>query len=250
MLSDFQIIPFRKVFEIMLSNIDHGHFMGIPSETFAKDRFEKTTQIRFNHKLETPIGVAAGPHSQLSHNIVAAWLCGGRYIELKTVQTLDELNVSKPCIDMQDEGYNCEWSQELKIHESFNQYLDAWIMVHVLNHKLYGKTEAGAGTIFNMSVGYNLEGILKDNVQWFLEKMNSCRLELDEKIAEIRDLYPAIDQLNIPNQISDNITLSTMHGCPPDEIEKIGMYLINEKNYTRSSSSTLPYSVLKNCAIF
>ncbi|PLW91680.1 MAG: putative selenate reductase subunit YgfK, partial [Marinilabiliales bacterium] len=229
MLSDFQIIPFRKVFETMLADIGNGHFMGIPSETFAKDRFENITQTRFNHKLETPIGVAAGPHSQLSHNIVAAWLTGARYIELKTVQTLDELNVTKPCIDMQDEGYNCEWSQELKIQQSFNQYLDAWIMVHVLNHKLYGRTEAGAGTIFNMSVGYNLEGILKDNVQWFFEKMNSCRPELEAKIVEVRDLYPAIDQLNIPDQISDNITLSTMHGCPPDEIEKIGMYLINEK---------------------
>jgi len=61
----------------------------------------------------------------LAQNIVAAWLCGARFIELKTIQTLDELEVSKPCIDMQDEGYNCEWSQELKIEQSFEQYLDA-----------------------------------------------------------------------------------------------------------------------------
>lgn len=229
MLSDFQIIPFREVFAKTINDIDNGYFMGIPAETFAKDQFEKLTQNRFGKILETPIGVAAGPHSQLSHNIVAAWLCGGRYIELKTVQTLDELNVTKPCIDMQDEGYNCEWSQELKIKESFNQYLDAWIMIHVLNHKLYGKNDGGAGAIFNMSVGYNLEGILKDNVQWFFEKMKSCRPELEAKIAEIRDLYPEIENLSIPDQISDNITLSTMHGCPPEEIEKIGMYLINEK---------------------
>ena len=55
----------------------------------------------------------------LAQNIVAAWLCGARYIELKTVQTLDELDVPKPCIDMQDEGYNVEWSQELKVFQSF-----------------------------------------------------------------------------------------------------------------------------------
>ena len=111
----------------------------------------------FNQKLHTPLGVAAGPHSQMAQNIVGAWLMGARYIELKTIQTLDEIEVPKPCIDMQDEGYNCEWSQELKIRESFNEYLNAWIIIHILNHKFgWGKE---TGTIFNMSVGYNMKGI-------------------------------------------------------------------------------------------
>ena len=38
-----------------------------------------------------------------------------------------------------------------------------------------------------------------------------------------------IDEIEYPSCISDHITLSTMHGCPPDEIEKIGLYLIREK---------------------
>ena len=63
------------------------------------------------------LGVAAGPHSQLSQNIVSSWLCGARFIELKTVQILDEIEVSRPCIDAEDETYNCEWSQELKLEE-------------------------------------------------------------------------------------------------------------------------------------
>ncbi len=229
MSKDFYVIPFERMFEMMLQQVDAGEFMGIQSGLFARKLNEKLETTRFGQQLASPIGVAAGPHSQLSQNIVAAWLCGARYIELKTVQTLDELNVSKPCIDMQDEGYNCEWSQELKIHESFNQYLDAWIMIHVLNHKLYNQQNPGAGAIFNMSVGYNLEGILKDNVQWFFSKMENCEAELQAKIDSVKHLYPAIDRLNIPSQISDNITLSTMHGCPPDEIENIGLYLIRDK---------------------
>ncbi len=183
---------------------------------------------RYGQLLETPIGVAAGPHTQLAQNIAAAWLCGARYIELKTIQTLDELEVSKPCIDMQDEGYNCEWSQELKIQESFDQYLNAWILIHLLKHK-FGWRGEELGTIFNMSVGYNLTGILKDNVQWFFEKMTDCSFEKEIKINEIKDLYPEIENIHISDCISDNITLSTMHGCPPDEIEKIGKYLIEEK---------------------
>ena len=31
------------------------------------------------------------------------------------------------------------------------------------------------------------------------------------------------------NVVSDTITLSTMHGCPPDEIEAIVLYLLNER---------------------
>jgi putative selenate reductase len=66
-------------------------------------------------------------------------------------------------------------------------------------------------------------------VQWFFDKMYNCKDELEEKIEKLVPLYPAIKNLNIPHHISDNITLSTMHGCPPDEIEKIGKYLIEER---------------------
>ena len=203
--------------------------MGIPGSLFfrpgATDPFRV---IRYGTELETPLGVAAGPHNQLAFNIVAAWLCGARYIELKTIQTLDELEVSKPCIDMQDEGYNCEWSQELKIEESFREYLNAWILIHILRRELH--FEGPTGTLFNMSVGYNLEGILNENVQWFFEKMKDCGSELREAKDSIRTIYPDIDSVNISSCISDNVTLSTMHGCPPDEIGKIGLYLIREKN--------------------
>ena len=57
---------------------------------------------------------------------------GARFIELKTVQTLDELDVHKPCIDVPDEGYNVEWSQELSSSESFDEYLRAWVLIHAL----------------------------------------------------------------------------------------------------------------------
>ena len=54
--------------------------------------------------LETPIGPAAGPNTQLAQNIVASYVCGGRMFELKTVQIIDgeDLHVSKPCILAED----------------------------------------------------------------------------------------------------------------------------------------------------
>ncbi|HOY32478.1 MAG TPA: putative selenate reductase subunit YgfK [Bacteroidales bacterium] len=228
MSDKFAPLNIRQLFKLIFADTSEQSVLGIPVQLFFNSNHHTALKTEiFGHTLATPFGVAAGPHSQLAQNIIAAWLCGARYIELKTVQTLDELKISKPCIDMQDEGYNCEWSQELKIEESFREYLKAWIFIHLLAQKLgHGNHPE---TVFNMSVGYNFDGICNDNVQWFLNKMNNCTVEKEAMVAELENLYPAIKSINIPSLISDNITLSTMHGCPPEEIEKIGKYLIEEK---------------------
>ncbi|NCA82946.1 MAG: putative selenate reductase subunit YgfK [Opitutae bacterium] len=205
-----------------------GTVFGIPKELFfrpaAGDAFR--TAI-YGQALDTPFGVAAGPHSQMAQNIVAAWLTGSRFIELKTVQTLDELEVSKPCIDIQDEGYNVEWSQELKVDQSFNEYLMGWVLIHALQHKLGFK--GAPGMVYSMSVGYNLEGILKPNVQSYLARMDNAGTALEATIAAVAKVYPAVKDLQIPARLSDNVTLSTMHGCPPDEIGRIAAYLIEQR---------------------
>jgi putative selenate reductase len=229
MSDKFYRISIERLFNWILAEEKEGRIFGIYKENiFTPNEDDPFKLKRYGKILETPLGVAAGPHTQMAQNIIASWLTGSRYIELKTVQTLDELEVTKPCIDMEDEGYNCEWSQELKIKESFDEYLNAWIIIHILKHK-FGWKSKEIGVIFNMSVGYNLEGILKQNVQWFFDKMNDCTAELEERKSQLEKLYPAVREINIPAQISNNITLSTMHGCPADEIESIGKYLIEEK---------------------
>jgi putative selenate reductase len=223
-------LSLNKLLSWILHEEQHGKIFGYYKELFftpsADDPFKME---RYGQNLETPIGVAAGPHTQLAQNIVLAWLFGARYLELKTVQTLDEIEVTKPCIDMTDEGYNCEWSQELKLRQSFDEYLNAWIIIHILKDKFDCGEPGTPGFIFNMSVGYDLKGILNANVQEYFELMKNCDSQLDQKLDEISGQYPQIKNINIPSQISDNITLSTMHGCPPDEIEKIGKYLIEER---------------------
>ena len=203
---------------------------GLPQELFFNPEKHKGLSMEiFGQYLNTPLGLAAGPHTQMAQNIISAWLCGASYIELKTIQTLDELEISKPCIDMQDEGYNCEWSQELHIPESFEEYLKAWILIHLLQHKFGWDKQKKRGFIFNMSIGYNFEGIQNENMQWFLKSMSDCGEAKQKMIHELLPFYPDLANITIPDCISDNITLSTMHGCPPDEIEKIGHYLLKEK---------------------
>jgi putative selenate reductase len=186
----------------------------------------------FGARLATPVGPSAGPHTQLSQNIVSAFLCGGRFIELKTVQQNDHLVIPRPCIDMTDEGYNVEWSQELALDESAHEYVVAWALVHLLPRVL-GWTPAvngpGPGVIFDMSVGYDLQGITSPSMTRFMDLMADAA----EPLAGIREVirrdFPDFADVDIPARIVNSVTLSTMHGCPPDEIERIARYLIETR---------------------
>jgi putative selenate reductase len=216
----------------ILEDEKKGRIFGIEKDLFFVPKTTDPFRMkRYGQLLETPVGVAAGPHTQLSQNLIAAWLTGGRYMELKTIQILDELEVVKPCIDMGDEGYNCEWSQELKLDQSFDEYLNAWIVMHILKDKFGWGEPDEPGFIFNMSVGYNLEGILSPTVQRFLDRMADCSKEKAEKIEKIAAFYPRVKDINISDCMSDNVTVSTMDGCPTDEVEKIGRYFVEERKF-------------------
>ncbi len=198
--------------------------LGIPVQNFQIPH-AKLAREMFGHTVAAPLGVAAGPHTQLSQNIVSSWLCGARFIELKTVQILDEIEVSRPCIDAADETYNCEWSQELKLEESFTEYLNGWVLIHALAHRL-GLQDPG--THFSMSVGYNLEGIQHPRVQKFIADMRNGGAPLAAAIDTVAKVYPGVRDIVIPTELSNQITLSTMHGCPPAEIERIGRFLLTD----------------------
>ncbi|MFQ5525216.1 MAG: FAD-dependent oxidoreductase [Thermoanaerobaculia bacterium] len=226
----FHPISMEQLTAWAFTELEHkDSLFGVPrSAVFTPADSDRFKREKYGVVLETPLGVAAGPQSQMAQNIVVSWLCGSRFLELKTVQTLDELDINKPCIDVQDEGYNVEWSQELKIYESFDEYLRAWVLIHALHRKL-GFPGDQPGMIFNMSVGYNLEGILEPNVQWYFEAMKDCSHYKQAYVDIVAEWCPEVREIEIPDVISDTITLSTMHGCPPDEIEKICTYLLNER---------------------
>lgn len=106
-------------FEALLTRIfaeyqSQRSIFGIPEQQFySADRSRPITV--FGETCATPLGPAAGPHTQLAQNIITAWLTGGRFIELKTVQILDRLEIEKPCIDAADAGFNTEWSTEFTL---------------------------------------------------------------------------------------------------------------------------------------
>jgi putative selenate reductase len=226
----FHPISMEQLTDWVFDELEHKDaIFGIPRPLFfdpaGNERFRLDV---YGQRLESPFGVAAGPHTQMAQNILVAWLCGARFIELKTIQTLDELDINKPCIDVEDEGYNVEWSQELKVFESFDEYLRAWVLIHALHRRL-GFPGTSPGVIFNMSIGYNLEGIKQPNVQWYLDAMDDASAYLDAYVDLVAARCPEVREGSVPTRLSDNVTLSTMHGCPPDEIGAITTYLMEER---------------------
>ena len=213
----------------------HGTIMGI--RKFYKANPNKKLSL-FGETIETPLGPAAGPHTQLAQNIIASYITGSRFFEVKTVQIIDgeDLPVSKPCISARDEGYNVEWSTELRVPKAFEEYAKGWFILKLLSKELdLGSPD---GFIFNMSVGYDLEGILTPKIQKYIDSMQDASHEpiweeCRQAALKHLDKFKRVDEAYI-NQISPNIsrsiTLSTLHGTPPEEIEKIAMHLINEKH--------------------
>ncbi len=185
----------------------------------------------FGEKLGAPVGPAAGPNTQLTQNILASWLTGSRFIELKTVQILDELEFGRPCIDMEDEGYNAEWSQELKLEQSILEYIKAWVLIPVLKRLLGWEQVDNDGVIFNLSVGYNLEGIQNPRIQKFIDTMLDASQYINVYLSELVKSFPEFADVSVPSALTNSCTLSTMHGCPPDEIERIARYLLEERGF-------------------
>lgn len=178
------------------------------------------------HRVATPLGPAAGPHTQLAQNIVLAYLGGCRVFELKTVQLMDELIIPRPCIDVRTVGFNVEWSQELKLEQSLEEYVKASMLLEVLVASGALGLEPGFEHFaFDLSVGYDLKGIQHERVQAFLHGMMDATSVVDRLRAELPKPWR---DLPFRTRLSDTLTLSTFHGCPPGEIEGITRYLMEE----------------------
>lgn len=228
-------IPFGKLMKRILEENRQGSVFGLQRSYKATGE----PYTLFGRRLETQIGPAAGPNTQLAQNIVASYYGGSRFFELKTVQKMDgrELAacVPKPCISAEDECYNCEWSTELTVPQAFEEYIKGWFALNVIARE-WGLGDPD-GFQFNISVGYDLEGIKGDKVNTFIDSMmhaggtgifKECKEWLMQNLGLFEKLT-AEDVDAIREDVVNSVTVSTLHGCPPSEIEAIASYLIEEK---------------------
>ena len=252
-------IPFDKLVKWSLREYEEQKSVfGIKKDKFYRNK-SGTNLVLFGDNLISPIVPAAVPNSQLSKNIIASYLAGSRFVELKTVQKMDGEDlrkcIARPCINAEDEGYNVEWSTELTVQEAFVEYVKAYIAIHVLAKEF--EISDVRDFAFNMSVGYDLEGIKTEKIDNYIEGLKyAANTEIwKESITFLKEnlhLFKKVTAEDI-DKISPNvcrsICLSTLHGCPPAEIERIARYLISEKKvhtFIKCNPTLLGYEFARN----
>ncbi len=251
-----KVISFEKLLEITLKDYyTKGKIFEIEEKNFYRD-IDNSIEMNFcNEYLRFPIGPAAGPHTQLAQNFIAAYLTGCRYFEPKTVQIVDGKDmqeiIARPCIDVKNVGYNVEWSTELTVKEAKEEYIKASILLQVIAIEL-GLSDL-KDFIFNISVGYDLNGIKSKKISDFIDDLKDCKdtniykeaIGVLKKNIKSFKKFKLEDIDKISTNITNIITLSTMHGCKPSEILDIATYLIENKKINtllKCNSTLLGYS--------
>jgi putative selenate reductase len=188
------------------------------------------TSVKFHGQVAAaPVGPAAGPQTQMAQNLVLSWIAGSRILELKTVQIDDQLVINRPCIDMTNVGYNIEFSQELRLHESIHEYVAGMMLIEMLKaSNLLDLPPNKTATIYDFSLGYDLKGISSEMIRNFIATLRNAKPVIDKLRQEIPDRWKKYRDLPYPEEISRSVTLSTFHNCPPNEIEKICHFLLTE----------------------
>ena len=245
-------MSFEKILNLALEDYyTKGKIFGIEEKDFYRD-IDNSIEMNFcNEYLRFPVGPAAGPHTQLTQNFLAAYLTGCRYFEPKTVQIVDgkqmQEMIARPCIDAKNVGYNVEWSTELTVEEAKEEYIKASVLLQVMGIEL-GLSDV-KDFILNISVGYDLKGIQSKKISDFIddlkdakdtETFKECIEVLKKNIDKFRK-FKLEDIDKITSKITNIVTLSTMHGCKASEILDIATHLMSNKkiNTLLKCNSTL-----------
>jgi putative selenate reductase len=227
--------PFAALLRRLFREFEReGKVYDLPARKFWHGSPDLDTSASFHgRKAGNPVGPAAGPQDQMAQNIVLSWLAGSRILELKTVQVNDRLKIPRPCIDATNVGYNVEWSQELRLADSLREYVAGSMLIDILKEvNLLGRPSDPdkADTILDMSVGYDLAGIRTPEVSGWIESMKDASKHVEALRQQIPDEFKRFRDLEFTTKLSDQITLSTFHGCPAHEIEGIVGHLLTERN--------------------
>jgi len=232
-MAELRPIPFAELLErVLVEPARQESLFDLPLRKIWRPRADLDLSVDVHgHRAQSPVGPAAGPHAQLAQNIVLAWAAGSRIIELKTVQVLDELTIPRPCIDAATIGYNVEWSQELRLAESLREYVAGWMLVRILRELDplgLGAAAALSEPVFELSVGYDLKGLQSVQMHNYLLQAQNVGTLVDELRAQIPEQHKRLRDLDFRSDLVRCVTLSTFHGCPPEEIEAIARYLIDD----------------------
>lgn len=206
-----------------------------------------------NEKLETPFGPASGPHTQYAQSIIAAYVAGCRFFELRTVCPR-EIN-QDPEITAGSEGYNVEGASNQCLRGAYEEFVKAWIILKVLSVE-FGMGGMN-GFIFNISAGYTYEDLTAPEMKKFFASMkdasgtqtfNECIDYLKKNIHMFEKL--TIDDVDdISPVVSTAVSVCTPIDCPVKEIENMAKYVMIECGFSmalRLNAALLGYDYCRS----
>ncbi|MBK7703834.1 MAG: hypothetical protein IPI34_13580 [bacterium] len=86
------------------------------------------------------------------------------------------MEIPRPCIDVAAEGYNVEWSQELRLDESLRGTPKTTLLIAVLRAWEPVRAVVGepGGHVFELSCGYDLAGVRSAPMAAFLDRLGDA----------------------------------------------------------------------------
>ena len=131
------------------------------------------------------------------------------------------------------------------MQQAQDEYIKAWCALKIMS-KVYGFGDPD-GFVFNMSVGYDLDGIKGRKVNTYINNMmdagktaqfKECKKVLTELFPEEKDFIASIS----PN-VSRSVTLSTLHAARRRRSNASQAIFSRKSICTPSSSATRPFSL-------
>lgn len=230
---ELQGIPLEKHLESIIKEFTiYGSIYGYPKQGFYKNQYPVDTQIR-DKNIITPIGIAAGPHSQLAHNIVLSFLHGARTFELKLAQRPDDLEVLKYGRFKGNGTSGNGWNQTVDLGILKKEFINAYLLLKALESEEILGIEKGHTfyrTLFDLSVGVDLRGITSARMKNWMNRLVNGSECIGEALDQLPERFSFLKGRSISPFVANSVTLSVFHGCSVEEVESIACYLMEEFN--------------------
>ncbi len=238
-------VPFDVLLErIILEYKYHGSIFSVnKSEFFFYGDAKKA--VFMGKEAESLLGISSGPNTTLVQGIVSSYLAGSRFFELKTVSA-GKSEVLRPSIDTSLASFNTDSSSDLDIKASCNEYIKAWVILHVLESVFKKKVIKKPSFLFSPSVGYTYTDMKSDEMDNFISSLIDATgvaafydykdmalamvmegiLDGTEWEGEKENVIQTIK--NISPNIASSFTYLPLSGMSESEIEKCSSYLLEK----------------------
>jgi putative selenate reductase len=189
---------------------------------------------RHGTRVANPAGIAAGPHTQLSANIVLGWLAGARVFELKTVQVPETAHAPRPAVDLGDPPLHAAAAHELRLEPALLEFVGAAMLIDMLSASgvLDGPggddTFAHAESTFDVSLGADLRSLRSPRLVAFVRGLQDARDSIATLRARIPDRLAPLRALEFRTAVLGGVTLVPPAGAGIDDIAAAAEFALHE----------------------